>query len=613
MSTILIAEDNRLTMMIYKKIISYLGHEIIPCFNGLDALNTIKERKVDLAILDYMMPEMDGLEACREIRKTPNGISIPIIIVSANDSQEEILNCLNAGANDYLVKPIKEPILIAKLKNFLKTSSLHKNEIEIVKNKVAIADRYKVEKILGYGTHSIVFLAFDTANNDKKVAVKLLNQNILTEELANSFIELSANLQKAKLKNVIEIIDFGQYNGHIFIVLEFAESGDFASILKQKEKLDEVEVLKMLLDITEAFISMEEQNINHLDIKPENILICENGTHKLTDFGIIKEETNATMSIKSEIWSTASYAPPEIFLEQNKISIKSDVYSLGVTAYMALTGDNPFFAEKSSVAMFRQINLKPTSILQLEIECSLELSLIIDMMLSKVPEQRPTPLDLKETLTYIQNCFETGDVDSLTYIEKTNLTKTLQPEEIEKQTQNIAHAVENLNNQKTSSLTLKNIKSKKKKVKKARQKRKKKPIIIPSLYKILIPIFIATMLYLALIFAQKLMEGEKEKFNFKGIKSALECANCGNLEIKEVIDITEDKCPKCGGQEWFAYICNNCEKIFPWDEDKLDQKAEELEKSGKENDDSLYVCPYCQSSDISPLPWERIELLHSKQ
>ena len=612
MSTILIAEDNKLTMMIYKKIISYLGHEIIACYNGLEALEAVKKQKVDLAILDFMMPEMDGLEACREIRKQPNGISIPIIVVSANDSQEEILQCLNAGANDYLVKPIKEPILIAKLKNFLKTSSLHKNEIEIVKNKVAIADRYKVEKILGYGTHSIVFLAFDQENDNKKVAVKLLNQNILTEELANSVIELSMNLQKLKLNNVIEIIDFGQYNGHVFIVLEFAEQGDFASTLKQKEKLDEVEVVQMLLDITQAFISMEENNIQHLDIKPENILICEDGTHKLTDFGIIKEETNATMSIKSEIWSTASYAPPEIFLEQNKISIKSDVYSLGVTAYMAITGDNPFFAEKSNVAMFRQINLKPTSILQLEIQCSVELSLIIDMMLSKTPEQRPSPLDLKETLTYILNCFQNGNLESLTYIEKTNLTSTLSPEKAEEQTKNIALAVENLNNQKTSSLTVKKIPTKKLKKKRIKHKKKKKPIIIPSLYKVIVPILIATMIYFALIFAQKLMQGDEVKYDFKGIKSALECSKCGNLEVKEVIDISEDRCPKCGGQEWFAYVCNTCGKVFPWDEEQLDKKAEELEKAG-EDDESLYVCPYCHSSDISPLPWERVELMHSKK
>jgi len=610
MSTILIAEDDKITMLIYKKIISYLGHEIIPCINGLEAVDAIKKQNVDLVILDYMMPEMDGLEACAAIRKLPNGISIPVIIVSANDSQEEILQCLNAGANDYLVKPIKEPILIAKLKNFLKTSSLHKNEIEIVKNKVAIADKYKVNKILGYGTHSIVFLAEDLQHNKEKVAVKLLNQNVLTDELADSFISLSTKITESNLTNVIKILDYGVYNGHIYIVLEYANGGDFASKLKQKERMDEAEVIKMMLDISQAFISMENNNITHLDIKPENILITTENIHKLTDFGIIKEETNATMSIKSEIWSTASYAPPEIFLEQNKVSIKSDIYSLGVTAYQAITGDNPFYAEKPKVAMFRQINLQPTSILELETQCSVELSLLIDMMLAKDPEQRPSVSEVFETLTYIHSCFEKGCIEELTYIEKTNPTKHLSPEKEQKKTKDIARAAEKINVEK-NPIIKGHTSIKKKKIKRFKKKHTTifaGPVVDIAL-KYVIPIVVSVVLYFTAGFVYSMIQEKPPEFDFKGIKSAIECSSCGNLEIKSVIDITNCKCNKCGKQEWFAYTCNKCNKIFPWDEEKIAEEEAELEKSGADDSeyDSLYVCPYCKSADISPLPWEQLE------
>jgi len=611
MSTILIAEDDKITMLIYKKIISYLGHDIIACQNGKEAVDALKNRNVDLVILDYMMPEMDGLEACAEIRKLPNGISIPVIIVSANDSQDEILNCLNAGANDYLIKPIKEPILIAKLKNFLKTSSLHKNEIEIVKNKVAIADKYKVVKILGYGTHSIVFLAENMTDNNSKVAVKLLNQNVLTEELANSFIELATQITNTNLTNVIKILDYGLYNGHIFIVLEYASGGDFASRLKQTENLDEAEVVRMMLEINQAFIDMEQNNITHLDIKPENILISEDGTHKLTDFGIIKEETNATMSIKSEIWSTAAYAPPEIFLEQNKINIKSDIYSLGVTAYQAITGDNPFFAEKAKVAMFRQINLQPTSILELDTQCSVELSLLIDMMLAKDLEQRPSTIEIDETLSYIHSCFQNGRIEELTYIEKTDPTQQQTPELEEKKTQDIERAASKI---KAKNKTLINNKSSVKTKKKRVQhiKKTKKPILesIPLLgefLKFFIPLSVGIILYFAAGFVYSMIEKKPPEFDFKGLKSAVECSNCGNIDIKEVINIKQCKCPKCGGQEWFAYTCGNCHKIFPWDEDEIVKEEEKLEQAGADDAmfEDLYVCPYCKSADIYVLPWEQ--------
>jgi len=113
MSRIVVADDDKLAHVIYRNILGKLGHDCELFDNGLKAVEAVERETPDLVILDYEMPVMDGCQACQAIRGLPEGINIPIIVVSANDAQEEILECLNAGANDYLVKPIKEAILVA--------------------------------------------------------------------------------------------------------------------------------------------------------------------------------------------------------------------------------------------------------------------------------------------------------------------------------------------------------------------------------------------------------------------------------------------------------------------------------------------------------------------
>ena len=235
-----------------------------------------------------------------------------------------------------------------KLKNFLKTSSLHKNELDKVREKVVVADRYQIEKVLGYGAHSVVFLANDKQNNNSKVAIKLLNQNVLTDELIAAITELALRLQQADLDNVIQVYDFGQYGGSVYMVLEYAEGGDLAQQLKGNRLFSEQEVVQVASDISKALVSMEKYGILHLDIKPENIMI-QDGVYKLSDFGIIYQRSTATMPLNAEIWGTPAYSSPEVLMDDQNVSVKSDVYSLGVILYESLIGDNPFLAEKPSV------------------------------------------------------------------------------------------------------------------------------------------------------------------------------------------------------------------------------------------------------------------------
>ena len=597
MARIIIADDDKLIHIIYSKIIDVLGHEMVSCYNGREVIEEMEKGAADLIILDNRMPEMDGYEACQAIRKMPQGITIPIIIVSADDSQESILRFLNAGANDYILKPISETILIAKLKNFLNTVSLNKNELEMVRNKVVVSDRYLIKKVLGYGTHSVVFLALDKLNDNIPVALKLLNHNILSDELIAAVTELTLHLKEAELENVIRIHDFGQYAGSVYIVLEYADGGDLSQYAKKKtQKLTETDIVQIGCDLSKALVSMENNSIIHLDVKPENIMI-HNGKFKFSDFGLIYQRSTATMPLKPEIWGTPAYSSPEVLMDDANVSISSDVYSLGVVFYEYIIGDNPFIADKPAVSMFRQLNLQPTSLLELKRDISTELSILIDMMLNKKPDQRPSPRELQSTFEYINACLQGTSGKELTYLDTAagSALEEVPHQDVVKVHKKVQKVVDNISSQADAELHtqrwenglpfhVSSLKSKAFQVKKA------------LVYILLGGLLFAVLYFSASFVASFLMEEFSEE-DIQGVPAVVICDKCGYVETKPVVDIRTCKCPKCGGQEWYAVKCSSCGKYYPLNEDKFNDD----DFDGDDIDalfNKRYTCPFCGKNEV---------------
>ena len=104
--TILIAEDNAADRLLLSTIVSRQGHRVLTAGNGLEAVALFETERPQLVLMDVMMPEMDGYEATVEIRKNPRWRKLPIIAVTAKAMKDDQERCLQAGANDYLAKPI---------------------------------------------------------------------------------------------------------------------------------------------------------------------------------------------------------------------------------------------------------------------------------------------------------------------------------------------------------------------------------------------------------------------------------------------------------------------------------------------------------------------------
>jgi adenylate cyclase len=132
---ILIADDNPMNVDILRTRLSARGYEVITAGDGEEALQATRERQPDLLLLDIMMPKMDGLEVCRQIKKDAQFPFTPIILVTAKSDSRDIIAGLDAGADEYLPKPVDQGALVARVRSMLRIKVLHdqvQNQAELL-------------------------------------------------------------------------------------------------------------------------------------------------------------------------------------------------------------------------------------------------------------------------------------------------------------------------------------------------------------------------------------------------------------------------------------------------------------------------------------------------
>ena len=123
---ILIIEDDEAILKVLQRVLSYEGYEIFKALNGQQGLNSARENRPDLVILDVMLPGMDGLEVCRRLRL---GGSLPILMLTAKDTIQDRVTGLDAGADDYLVKPFEVEELLARLRALLRRTKSERQPV----------------------------------------------------------------------------------------------------------------------------------------------------------------------------------------------------------------------------------------------------------------------------------------------------------------------------------------------------------------------------------------------------------------------------------------------------------------------------------------------------
>lgn len=204
-----------------------------------------------------------------------------------------------------------------------------------------ISDRYQIIKAIGEGGMANVYLAYDTIL-DRNVAVKVLRGDLATDEkFVRRFQREALSASSLSHPNIVEVYDVGEDNGQYYIVMEYIEGKHLKELLKKRGKLMLPEVIDIMLQITDGMSVAHDAYIIHRDIKPQNIMIQENGVVKITDFGIAMAMNATQLTQTNSVMGSVHYLPPEQANGKGS-TLQSDIYSMGILMYELLTGKLPY-------------------------------------------------------------------------------------------------------------------------------------------------------------------------------------------------------------------------------------------------------------------------------
>ena len=224
-----------------------------------------------------------------------------------------------------------------------------------------INDRYEIVKSIGEGGMANVYLANDQIL-DRKVAIKVLRGDLSSDEkFIRRFQREALSVSNLSHPNIVEVYDVGEEDGAHYIVMEFIEGKTLKQLLKKRETLTITEVVDIMTQLTDGIAHAHESYIIHRDIKPQNIMIEDDGRIKITDFGIAMALNATQLTQTNSVMGSVHYLPPEQASGKGA-TIKSDIYSLGILMYELLTGNVPFKGDNAVEIALKHMKDKIPSI-----------------------------------------------------------------------------------------------------------------------------------------------------------------------------------------------------------------------------------------------------------
>ncbi|MCI5652434.1 MAG: Stk1 family PASTA domain-containing Ser/Thr kinase [Ruminococcus bromii] len=256
--------------------------------------------------------------------------------------------------------------------------------------------RYEVHELLGVGGMAYVYRAYDKIES-RWVAIK-----ILKEELSNNsdFLRRFRNESKAiavlSHPNIVKVYDVSFGDRIQYIVMEFIDGITLKQYIEQQGEIKWREALYFTVQILRALQHAHEKGIIHRDIKPQNIMLLEDGTIKVTDFGIARFSQAETQTMTDKAIGSVHYIAPEQ-ARGGYINDKADIYSVGVMLYEMLTGQLPFVADNAVSVAIMQMQAEPTPPTRINPAIPKGLEEITMHAMEKNPAQRfPSAADMLE-------------------------------------------------------------------------------------------------------------------------------------------------------------------------------------------------------------------------
>ncbi len=266
-----------------------------------------------------------------------------------------------------------------------------------------INDRYQITRMIGEGGMANVYLAHDLIL-DRDVAVKVLRGDLAEDEkFVRRFQREAIAASSLSHPNIVEVYDVGEDNGVYFIVMEYIDGKTLKSLIKKRGHLTLPEVVDIMLQLTSGLACAHDSYIIHRDIKPQNIMILEDGMVKITDFGIAMALNSNELTQTNSVMGSVHYLPPEQ-ANGNGATIKSDIYSLGILMYELLTGTLPFKGDNAVEIAIKQMKESIPSLTKMDLGIPQSIENIVLKACAKNPKNRyDNVLQMREDLKVALN------------------------------------------------------------------------------------------------------------------------------------------------------------------------------------------------------------------
>lgn len=207
-----------------------------------------------------------------------------------------------------------------------------------------IGNRYIISKKIGEGGMADVYLAVDVILK-RQVAIKVLRGELNNDPVNLKRFQKEANaITSLSHPNIVEVYDVGEENNRNYIVMEYVPGKTLKQLIKARGALYPDEAINIMKQLVSATAHAHKNNIIHRDIKSQNVLVKDDGSVKLSDFGIAFTGDSQQLTQTDTVMGSVHYLAPELAKGQ-QATVQSDIYSLGVVFYEMLTGDVPFHGD----------------------------------------------------------------------------------------------------------------------------------------------------------------------------------------------------------------------------------------------------------------------------
>lgn len=363
------------------------GYRVDTAENVCATMDKLENVKYEVLVLDAEHPEFSKADVLDQIKNYP---TMEVVLLTNHPTMDQAIEFVRNGAFDYIGKPFATERFI---KSLYAAVARQRKEYRRRLNHAVFGDcqydfedilqDYTLLKVLGNGSSGAVFLV-RLPNNELR-AIKILRR----ASTENHFQNLSARfLREAKILSSLShphIIKIFEYGIHPvaklpYMIMEYVDGGTVYDFLKTFPDLNEK--LRIIEEVADALATVHAKGVLHRDVKPPNILMDENGSTRLTDFGVAHIE-DSSLTIENELVGSPAYFAPEACVKGGLTDERSDIFSLGVLAYELLVGHRPFYGETVSQIMKAITSEKPIPPRRLNPEIPPEVETILGKMLAK--------------------------------------------------------------------------------------------------------------------------------------------------------------------------------------------------------------------------------------